>query len=51
MQPKTKTILFILLSFALGILGGWFIKDHVFMKPEHTPGRFPKDVSGATASR
>jgi hypothetical protein len=42
MQPKTKTILFILLSFALGILGGWFIKDHVFMKPEHTPGDFQK---------
>ncbi len=42
MQPKTKTILFILLSFALGILGGWFIKDHVFIKPEHTPGDFQK---------
>jgi hypothetical protein len=42
MQPKTKTILFILFSFALGIFCGWFIKDHVFMKPEHTPGDFQK---------
>ena len=42
MRPKTKTILFILLSFALGIFCGWFLKDHVFMKPEHTPGDFQK---------
>ena len=40
MQPKIKTILFILLSFVLGIFCGWFIKDHVFMKPEHMPGDF-----------
>jgi hypothetical protein len=42
MQPKTKTILFILLSFTLGIFCGWFIKDYVIMKPEHTPGDFQK---------
>jgi hypothetical protein len=42
MQPKTKTILFILLSFILGIFCGWFIEDHVSIKPEHTPGDFQK---------
>jgi hypothetical protein len=45
MQPKTKTILFILLSFVLGILGGWFIKDYGFIKPEHSPGDFQKMLS------
>jgi len=29
MRPKTKTILFILLSFALGIFCGWFLKDQI----------------------
>jgi len=42
MRPKTKTILFILFSFTLGILCGWFIKDYVIMKSEHTPGDFQK---------
>jgi hypothetical protein len=30
MKPKTKTILFILLSFVLGIICGWFVQDRVF---------------------
>ena len=42
MQPKTKTIIFIFLSFALGIFCGWFIKDLVCMKPEHAPHDFQK---------
>ncbi|MBN1397313.1 MAG: hypothetical protein JXA06_04695 [Bacteroidetes bacterium] len=29
MKPKTKTILFILLSFLLGILCGWFLEDRL----------------------
>jgi uncharacterized protein YneF (UPF0154 family) len=42
MQPKTKTILFILLSFILGILCGWFLQDRVFIKADHTPPDFQK---------
>ena len=42
MKPKTKTILFILLSFILGILCGWFAQDRVFIKAEHTPPDFQK---------
>jgi hypothetical protein len=30
MKPKTKTILFVLLSFLLGIVCGWFIQDRLF---------------------
>jgi uncharacterized protein YneF (UPF0154 family) len=37
MKPKTKTILFIILSFILGILCGWFLQDRVFLKTVHTP--------------
>jgi len=37
MKPKTKTILFILLSFILGILCGWFLQDRVFIKAYHMP--------------
>jgi uncharacterized protein YneF (UPF0154 family) len=42
MKPKTKTILFILLSFLLGILCGWFLQDRVFIKEDHTPPDFQK---------
>jgi len=42
MKPKTKTILFIILSFILGILCGWFMQDRVFTKAEHTPQDFQK---------
>ena len=42
MRPKTKTILFILLSFVLGILCGWFLQDRVFIKADHTPPEFQK---------
>jgi hypothetical protein len=30
MKPKTKTIIFILLSFLLGILCGWFLEGRIF---------------------
>jgi Tfp pilus assembly protein PilN len=30
MKPKTKTLLFILLSFLLGIICGWFLEDRMF---------------------
>ncbi len=42
MKPKTKTILFILLSFILGVLCGWFVEDSVFVKANHTPPDFQK---------
>ena len=42
MKPKTKTILFILLSFILGALCGWFVEDNVFVKASHTPPDFQK---------
>jgi hypothetical protein len=42
MRPKTKTILFILLSFILGILCGWFLQDHGFVMANHTPPDFEK---------
>jgi hypothetical protein len=37
MKPKTKTILFIVFSFILGILCGWFVQERVFFKAAHTP--------------
>jgi uncharacterized protein YneF (UPF0154 family) len=37
MKPKIKTILFILLSFILGILCGWFAEDRIFMNKAHVP--------------
>jgi len=39
MQPKTKTILFILLSFLLGILCGWFLEDRVLTRGPHPQNR------------
>jgi hypothetical protein len=30
MNPKTKTLLFILLSFIVGIFCGWFLEDRLF---------------------
>ena len=42
MKPKTKTILFILLSFILGILCGWFAQDRLFIKAGHTLPDFQK---------
>jgi hypothetical protein len=40
MKPKTKTILFILLSFTLGIFVGWFAEDLIIVKQKHTPKNF-----------
>jgi uncharacterized protein YneF (UPF0154 family) len=48
MKPKTKTILFILLSFILGILCGWFVQDRLFMKSMHLP---PPDIQKMLAER
>jgi hypothetical protein len=42
MKPKTKTILFILLSFILGGLCGWIAQNRVFIKEGHTPQDFQK---------
>ncbi len=42
MKPKTKTILFILLSFILGILCGWLAQDLIFTKSGHTLPEFQK---------
>jgi len=42
MKPKTKTILFILLSFILGILCGWLAQDRIFTKSVHTLPEFQK---------
>jgi 2C-methyl-D-erythritol 2,4-cyclodiphosphate synthase len=39
MKPKTKTILFILLSFLLGILCGWFLEDRMFNRMQFSKGR------------
>jgi len=39
MKPKTKTIIFILLSFMIGILCGWFLEDRVFNKMPFQKGR------------
>jgi hypothetical protein len=35
MKPKTKTLLFILLSFVLGIFCGWFLEDRLFSGERH----------------
>jgi hypothetical protein len=39
MKPKTKTILFILLSFLLGILCGWFLEGRMINKAQFHKGR------------
>ncbi len=39
MKPKTKTIMFIILSFMLGILCGWFLEDRVCDKAPFPRGK------------
>jgi hypothetical protein len=39
MKPKTKTIVFILLSFMLGIFCGWFLVDRMMNKRPFAKGR------------
>jgi ubiquitin C-terminal hydrolase len=39
MKPKTKTILFILLSFLLGILCGWFLEDRMLNRMPNPKGK------------
>jgi len=38
MEPKTKTLLFILLSFLLGIFCGWLIENRISHRMEHPQG-------------
>jgi len=42
MQPKTKTVLFIFLSFLMGILLGWFIENELSPRAPHMTGDFEK---------
>jgi uncharacterized protein YneF (UPF0154 family) len=39
MKPKTKAIVFILISFILGILCGWFLEDRILRRMPHERGR------------
>lgn len=45
MKPKTKTILFILLSFFLGILVGWYAEDHYLIKSIRAPKNFQQTLT------
>jgi hypothetical protein len=39
MKPKTKTVVFIIMSFLLGILCGWFLEDRILNRvPSHQGG-------------
>ncbi len=51
MQAKTKTILFILLSFFLGIILGWFLEDRVITGVQHFQGHGPRDFQNVLAKR
>ena len=42
MKPKTKTILFIFLSFVLGILAGWSVEEWIHPKQNRSPRDFQK---------
>jgi uncharacterized protein YneF (UPF0154 family) len=43
MKPKTKTIIFILLSFILGIFCGWFLEDRLFNSEKHPSIKGPTE--------
>jgi hypothetical protein len=51
MKPKTKTILFILLSFILGALCGWFGDERVLPKILHSQIKGPGDFQKMLAER
>jgi hypothetical protein len=51
MQPKTKTILFIILSFVLGVAGGWFLEGRVFITARGPEVRGPGDFHKVLAER
>jgi hypothetical protein len=51
MQPKTKTIIFILLSYLLGILCGWFLEDRIFPSVKHSQNRGPGDFQNMLVER
>jgi uncharacterized protein YneF (UPF0154 family) len=43
MKPKTKAIVFILMSFLLGILCGWYLEDRILRRMPHEKGRGHED--------
>jgi hypothetical protein len=45
MRPKTKVIIFILISFILGIFCGIFIKNYPFWKFPHQAGKGPANFT------
>jgi len=51
MEPKTKTILFILLSFILGIFVGWILENQLSSKIQHSSGRGSHDFQKVLAER
>lgn len=51
MEPKTKTVLFILLSFILGIFVGWFLEERVFTIVRNPQGHGPGDFHKILAER
>lgn len=51
MKPKAKTILFILLSFILGIILGWFLEERVFTMKPNSENRGPGDFHKVLAER
>jgi hypothetical protein len=44
MKPKTKTIVFIFLSFLIGILCGWFLESRLINRTPHMKGRGQGDL-------
>jgi uncharacterized protein YneF (UPF0154 family) len=51
MKPKTKTILFILLSFILGIFCGWFLEDRLFNSESHPSMKGPTEFLKVLTNR
>jgi Spy/CpxP family protein refolding chaperone len=51
MQPKTKTILFVILSFILGVAVGWFLESRVFIMARGGEGHGPGDFHKVLAER
>jgi uncharacterized membrane protein len=51
MNPKTKTVLFIVISFILGILGGIAIEQQIIYNRQTTPPPSREEVMKAFADR
>jgi hypothetical protein len=43
MKPKTKTIIFILMSFIIGIFCGWYLEDRLFKNEYHSSVKGPTE--------